>query len=203
MVSEKGRAMDISLKGKLGDTSLLLQVIIFSALIVLTFFLQGGTRWTLALIILFFAGIIVARRLSRDLKKPSIWRRESELDEFVHRELPQTDELVDRAFKGKRLSQAMLEQKLKKIFIDKLMDKRNLKREEIDELMKDEKKLDKVVGDETLSDFLVNVTDPSDTISEDEEADLEKDILERGGESIDTDYKGYIKKIMKRMKRWS
>ncbi|MBS3781593.1 MAG: hypothetical protein KGY68_03165 [Candidatus Thermoplasmatota archaeon] len=150
--------------------------------------LGGMLRLTLAILILLVIGSNLVYWSMEETRYSDIWERDDEFDEVVNLKLKKNSDLVKRAFKGMELSQGYLEKKIRDLFLDKLMDDKNLSREETRELLKDSEKFRQVVDDEVISDFILSKRE------EDEQSSTER--LE--GE----DYEGWISTLLERIERW-
>ncbi len=122
----------------------------------------GMVRFTMAILILFLIGFNLIYWVVGDTENSDIWKREVEYHEEVNLKLRGSSELVQRAFKGMELSQGYLEKKIKDLFLDKLMDKRNISQEELRELMRDPERFRDVVDDKFISDFILSKKDESE-----------------------------------------
>ncbi|MBS3789953.1 MAG: hypothetical protein KGY66_03460 [Candidatus Thermoplasmatota archaeon] len=150
--------------------------------------LGGMLRLTLAILILLVIGSNLVYWSMEETRYSDIWERDDEFDEVVNLKLKKNSDLVKRAFKGMELSQGYLEKKIRDLFLDKLMDDKNLSREETRELLKDSEKFRQVVDDEVISDFILSKRE------EDEQSSIER--LE--GE----DYGQWISTLLKRIEGW-
>jgi len=148
----------------------------------------GMVRLTLSILILLVIGFNLVYWVVEETEYSDIWRRDDEFDEVVNLKLRNSSDLVERAFKGMELSQRYLEKKIRDLFMDKLMDNRNLSREETRELLKEPEKFRQVVDDEIISDFILS--------KKKEAKQFSTERLER------EDYERWISTLLRRIKRW-
>ncbi|MFW5946086.1 MAG: hypothetical protein ACOCSJ_03720 [Candidatus Natronoplasma sp.] len=148
----------------------------------------GMFRLTLALFILFVIGFNLVYWMMEKTVYLEIWERKDEFDEEVNLNLRETSDLVERAFKGMELSQGYLEKKIRDLFMDKLMDNKNLSIRETRELLEEPDRFRQVVDDKIISDFILSKKE------ENEQSSTES--LE--GE----DYEQWISTLLKRIEGW-
>jgi len=148
----------------------------------------GMVRVTMAIFILLLIGFNLIYWVVEDTENPDIWKRESEYHEEVNLKLRGTSELVQRAFKGMELSQGYLEKKIKDLFLDKLMDKRNISQDELRELMRDPEGFRDVVDDKVISDFILYKKEES-------EKSFEKRLKEK-------EYEELISELLTKIEEW-
>ncbi|MFP4143131.1 MAG: hypothetical protein ACLFT7_07315 [Thermoplasmata archaeon] len=166
---------------------ILMSLIVIGAIVGIIL-LGGMIRLTLAILILLVIGFNLIYWSIDETRNTDIWKREREFDEVVNLKLRKDSDLVKRAFRGMEVSQGYLEKKIKDLFLDKLMDDRNLIQEEIRELLKDEEKFREVVDDEVISDFILSKT------GEEEQSYTER----LRGE----DYEQWISTLLERINGW-
>ena len=171
-------------------------LLMFMMILFLIGFIRSGIlRWVVSI----FAMGILATFFAKTIYLYSIpmksWKRETDLNLLVGSNLEPLSKTFDRAAHGSETSQALLEERLKKLFIQRLKDSRELTSDDVNELLEDPKRLKRVVGDKVLVDFLIKG----------------KDIRKVGGHHaiygapIEADPKKYkmkINRIIKHIEEW-
>jgi len=166
----------------------ILMALLVFALLVGIIFLGGMLRFTLAIFILFLIGFNLFYWSIEETENSEIWRKGDEFDEEVNLKLKEDSALVRRAFKGMEMSQGYLEKKIRDLFLDKLMESRNLSSEEIEKLLHQPDEIRHMVDDEILSDFILS------KLHEDERSSLERLSVE--------EYERWISTLLKRIEVW-
>ncbi|MFW6040324.1 MAG: hypothetical protein ACOC85_00630 [Thermoplasmatota archaeon] len=154
------------------------------------FYTTGSLQLTILLSILSVLSIFIAINLLSNTKKLEFWKDETELDEFMETRIPRMSRLVERAFEGKRLSRNLFENKLKKDFLIKVKDEKNLTKTQINYLLNYPSKLENIIGDKMIVDFITSQESLDDVISKE---------FEKISKS---DYKKKIEKLLKKMEEW-
>ncbi len=156
-----------------------------------------------SLIIWLSTGVLYA--VSREVKSLRTWRRHDDTKKISNLPLKRISAMMDRAMKGKILSQALIEKRLKKIFFQKLKDQKSLSSEEMNKITDDPETLRRFIEDDDIVDFLLNSKDlkTGEVIKNTEKntMDIEekrKEINVEKGES----YKRKIEEIMDKISRW-
>ncbi len=178
-----------------------LQILIIFVLLVFMFLIGNPGQWIVGLIILGLVGLNIFFKLYGKSEKLDKWERKNKLDDIVHLKISRTSDVAKSAFKGKELSQAILEEKLIDEFIKKMMDKRNLNESEIKFLFDNPSKLKKVVGDEEISSFVLKGKSLKKVLQNLDE-DVSKKVLFRAIKE-DKDYKRKIERLIKKMEEWN
>lgn len=159
---------------------------------------SGALRW---MVILLGLGIVVSLLL-RVFHKRSIplinWRNKNELNMPVGSKLKETSDLVRRSSEGLETSQALLEERIRDDFIEKMKQERGISDGGAKYLLEDQDRLRKFVNDDVITDFLLHC----------------KDFRETGGtiklfsnvqknNKSDESYGRRIEKVVDRMEEWS
>lgn len=157
---------------------------------------SGTLRWTVSIFALAIIATLLTKRLYSDSIPLKSWKRESELDVVVGSKLKDTSDTVQRALGGYDTSQALLEERITRAFMDKLKRERDISPDSIDELLKDPERLERVIQDRVITKFLITSRDYRDTGT----PGLFSESSSR--EKIDN-YDEWIKKVLKHMEEWS
>lgn len=206
-------AREKDLRGKRENTGLfgleegelgvyILEALILIALLGMMFSVGGTFQWALGVIILTILGGIFASKLIQGTRKLSGWRRDNELDDIVRMELPRTSEMVEGAFKGKELSRAFLEQRLKRNFIVKLKDEKSLDDEELEPLLEDPDELNEIIQDEKITNFLIEGKDYQKLVRKKDWEDEDEGIFSSTHMTVGKKYKKKITDLIERMEDW-
>ncbi len=168
--------------------------------VMLIFFLawvrySGMLRWAISIFALGIVATFFARALYADSIPIKSWERHTDLDITIGSNLEPLLKTVDRAAHGSETSQALLEERLKNLFIERLKDSKELSSDELKNLLNDPSRLKRVVEDDVLTEFLIKG----------------KDIRKIGGhhalygsktESNPIKYKKKINRIIKHIEEW-
>ncbi|MEF8832426.1 MAG: hypothetical protein V5A66_02775 [Candidatus Thermoplasmatota archaeon] len=177
----------------------ILMAFIALGLILGIIFMEGMVRFTLAILILLLIGFnLVIWSISRT-EYSTIWSREKEFDEEVNLKLKETSDIVKRAFRGMELSQGLLEKRIRNLYLDKMMEGRNLSQEEVKELLKEPEEFRRMVDDDMISDFIFSRKDEIGSVDDRENIEDETP-SSKGFEGEDYDER--ISRLLKRIERW-
>ncbi|MFW6305018.1 MAG: hypothetical protein ACOC1V_04510 [Candidatus Saliniplasma sp.] len=177
------------------------QLILIIVLLAFMFLIGNPGQWIVGLIILGLVGANIVYHLYGRSDKLDTWQRKNELDEIVHLKISRTSEIAKSAFKGKELSQAILEEKLIEEFLKKIMDKKNLTESEVKYLLDHPYELKKVVGDDELSSFVLKGKSLKKVLQNMDD-DVSKKVLFRKIKE-DKAYKKKIDRLIKKMEEWN
>lgn len=161
-------------------------------------FVGGMLRFTMAIFILFIVGFNLVYWTIEKTDKSDIWRKEDEFDEEINLKLRETSNLVRRAFEGMELSQGLLEKKLRNLYLEKLMEKRNLSHKEVRKLLDNPDEFRKVVDDEIISDFVLLKKEEED----EEKVDDREDEHPSPEKFEKEDYEEWISELLEHIERW-
>ncbi len=129
-----------------GILSLILFVLMFQA--------RGYLKWSLAVMVLLSLGTPLIISIHKNTKKKKIWNRDSSLDEELYLKMEKTSKLVNRAFKGQKMSQDMLKKRLRKICLRKIKSENDLSDEKIKRLCEEPERLREAGIDDHVVDFI-------------------------------------------------
>ncbi|MGM0405725.1 MAG: hypothetical protein ACQEQM_06245 [Thermoplasmatota archaeon] len=178
-----------------------LQIFIIIVLLVFMFLVGNPGQWIVGLIVLGIVGLNIFFNLYGKSEKLDKWERKNKLDNIIHLKISRTSDVAKSAFKGKKVSQAILEEKLIDEFIKKMMDKKNLNEAEIKILFDNPSKLKKVIGDEEISSFVLKGKSLKKLLQNLDE-DASKKVLFRAIKE-DKEYKRKIERLIKKMEEWN
>jgi len=176
-----------------------LMILIVIGLVVGIILVGGMVRFTLAIFTLFIIGFNLLIWSFGRTEHSQIWRREKRYDEKVNLKLKDTSNLVERAFKGMELSQALLEKEIRNLYLDKLRENRNLSMEELEELLNSSEKFRQVVDDEIISDFILSKKEDVESSEDRGNSEYDHNLSERlKGEG----YEQWISTLLKHIEEW-
>ncbi len=168
--------------------------------VMLLFFLawirySGMLRWAISIFALGILATFLARAMYADSIPVKSWERHTQLDITIGSNLEPLLKTLERAANGSETSQALLEERLKNLFIERLKASEEISSEDVNELINDPRQLKRVVGDDVLTEFLIKG----------------KDIRKVGGhhalygsntESDPKKYKQKITRVIKHIEEW-
>jgi len=157
---------------------------------------SGILRWTVSIISLGIVALIVTRALYEDTSSLGHWKRRTELDEIIHSRLGDASDMVERANKGYDASQALLEERIREAFLERLKEGRGFSDPEVEELLSNPDRLKREIDDEVIADFLLS----SKSFREAGRSNLLSNTFQ-GQENRSYDKR--IKRIMNRMEEWT
>ncbi len=157
---------------------------------------SGILRWTVSIIALGIVALVVTKALYEDTSSLAHWKRRTELDEIIHSRLGDASGMVERANKGYDASQALLEERIREAFLERLKGGRGLSGSEVEELLSNPDRLKREIDDEVIADFLLS----SKSFREAGKSNLLSNTFQ-GQEN--RSYHKRIKKIMNRMEEWT
>jgi len=177
------------------------QIVLIIILLIFMYFVGNPGQWILGLVIIFLIGFNIVSHLYDKSEHLDLWKRKNTLDDIVHLKISRISDVAERAFKGNKLSQAILEEKLIDEFLFKISEERNLTRAEVEGLLDDPEELNKLIGDDELSKFLLKGKSLKKVLQNvDEELMEEKKNI--GKKSLNVEYKNKIERLMKKMEEW-
>ncbi|MEF8873732.1 MAG: hypothetical protein V5A88_03560 [Candidatus Thermoplasmatota archaeon] len=174
--------------------------LVFLIGIFIVFTLSGGIGFagTVGRISGFFILAMIAYGLidwgSAVTEKHEFWREKEDLDEEVNLRMRKTSKIIERASSGEKTSKKTLSEKIKKTFLIKLKEKRDLTEEEVQELLEDEEEFRRIVQDEVISDYIL----------EDLEEEEEKGKIATFLSSLEDkeEYRKKTKQVIRRVEGW-
>ncbi len=203
---------DFSIKDKISG----FDILSFIVLLVLVSFMMsvsGYLRLTLGVAVIGAFSLFVVITLFQRSRPVETWTRESKIDEIISRSmLKEESELVRRAYRGRKLSQALLEEELKENFLGKMKREKNLNDDEVEALLDKPKRLRDMIDDEMIFKFIINHKTYKGVVrNKKEESDKGKDegrslLSKLFGEDfsqIDDRYKKRMESLIDRMEEWN
>ncbi len=167
-------------------------------------FVMGGDEdlpYQLGRIISFIVVILFAYSLldwtTRVTEKTSEWTEKESLDEDINLRIQDISELLKRASEGKKMSQDILHEKLKKIFFIKLKEIEDLSDNDIRDLVRNPDEFRKVAQDEIIADFILSLEQDSK-----KRRSRRSNFLSSSKSISQKSYKNKIKEIIKRIDEW-
>ncbi|MFP4000318.1 MAG: hypothetical protein ACLFU5_00245 [Thermoplasmata archaeon] len=129
---------------------------ITAVLVIGTLFTGGKLNQVLSLSLITWVSIGLLYTGRKEVKKIEVWRKKE--DGNVRKNLPlkKTSGLIERAIKGRLLSQILVEKRIRRALIEKIKDVKSISEKDLKRLLKNPPALRKLIGDETISDFLMN-----------------------------------------------
>ncbi len=156
---------------------------------------SGILRWAISIFALGILATFFARAIYAQSIPIKSWERHTQLNLTIGSNLEPLMKTLDRAANGSETSQALLEERLKKLFLERLKTSKEISSDEVKDLQNDPTQLRRVVGDDVLTEFLIKG----------------KDIRKVGGhhalygsnaESNPKKYKHKINRIIKHIEEW-
>ena len=173
-------------------------------------FLDGYFEWMLGLFVLGLMSLLILSELKGRSSEMSFWKRNDELDFELNMNLKEISEMAERAYHGKKVSKAFLEERIIKEFLNKVKTERDLDKEEVEEILDDEEKLKEIIDDDKITEFILGTKSYTDLVHEKsihENPDTRWSRLKKKfkfeKETIDEDYIKRIDNILKRMEEWN
>ncbi|MFP3872261.1 MAG: hypothetical protein ACOCTR_02600 [Candidatus Natronoplasma sp.] len=177
-------------------------------LLTLLLFSGGAQIKFLAMLLIVLVGFSVIFAAKRNTKSISLWRRGARGKERENLPLKRRSELLERGVRGLKLSQALLERRLRKSLMEKVKDEEDLSDREMKGLLKDHLRLRKMVEDDTLVDFLLNSKRLKDVIDEENDSSKFLEVLRTfrpsryEERSKDESYEDHIEEVMEKITDW-
>lgn len=173
-------------------------LLVGAGLFIVLLFTAGNLTWFVGFVLLLWVGLSFIYAAGKDTKNISTWGRKSAYDKVENLPLERDSDTMERALKGLELSQTIVEKRLRKAFMEKLMDEKDLSMKEVKELLRRPSQLEKIVDDEELEDFLLNSKRITDVIGEKDDDNV---LLEREKER-DRSFEKKIRDVIKRISGW-
>lgn len=184
-------------------------ILFFLGGFIILLFLGGGLGEILATILSIWIGLFVIFAATRKAKQLSPWKRTKNIEKTHNLPLKRTSNTTERAMKGFKLSQMLIEKRLRKAFIEKIKEEKSLSENDLKRLIENPSDLEKIIKDEELFNFVMN----SKTI-EDLSQKNSKSFLSKVKESLrynkkgdekgkrDESFEKKMKEIIKRISNW-
>ncbi|MEF8873721.1 MAG: hypothetical protein V5A88_03505 [Candidatus Thermoplasmatota archaeon] len=183
--------------------------LIVAAIIFTLLLFSGGTQLQLlTTFLIIWVGLTFIFAVSQKTKSISNWTRSGRNDQMENIPLKRRSKLVERALSGLKLSQTLLERRLRREIIERLKDEEDLSEGEMKKLLKDPMQLKEVLNDDVLTDFLLDSRRLKDIIRENEDSSKFSKIRSFFRRSEDEKeerrraYQRKIRKVMKRISDW-
>ncbi|MFP4050565.1 MAG: hypothetical protein ACLFVB_02360 [Thermoplasmata archaeon] len=188
---------------------LLLILIVFLSLFFI--FLGGYTEWVLGLIVLLLMCMLIGSEVSSRSKDMSFWERDNELDSELNMNLKEISNVADRAYSGKKVSKARLEERIIKEFLGKVKTIKGLSDDEVKKMLNDPEELKEKIDDDKITSFILNSKSFTDIVHEksiheqsvNRWSTLKKKLKIKKKETKDEGYKDRINEILERMEEWN
>lgn len=179
-------------------------------LILLLPFAGGNPRQLIGITLICWVAFFIIFKAKRDTMSLSRWAKPHRKKKLTNLPLKKDSKTVDRALGGLELSRLLIEKKLRRGLIEKIKEKENLSENEVKALLKDRSKLNEIVKDETLIEFLVEkkeIEDVRNEVSTDKKinlTDVKKMIpnIKKDKPKIDESYRKKIADMLKRISDW-
>jgi len=175
------------------SVSLKFAVVMISFIFVVMLFTQGFLRWTLGSTVFIMIALSVGLKLISGSSRTKEWVNSSRLDHTLNTRMGDIESIVEGAAEGKKISQALLEQKVRDLIQRKLEVKKGISRKEFKDLLNDKQRLKIAVDDEKIVKFLVDsksLDDLGGGSGKDEDGKRKQ--LERKG----SDYRRWIEDVL-------
>ncbi|GEM_PF-2518118 len=178
------------------------------AIFTLLLFSAGTQMRFLGMVLTIWIALTMIFAAKQKTKSISSWTRPKRKEIMDNVPLRRRGDTIERALNGLKLSQILLERRLRRGIMEKVKDEKDLSETEMKKLMKRPNELKKVIDDDFLTDFLLHSRRLKDIIQEDKEDTTLFDFLKRFRRSEDwgeEDKKAYemkIKKTIQKISNW-
>ncbi len=194
---------DLILRKKSSNVYYILLLLLIVSFFVLT--LEGGSGIqksigrALGFLLLIVIGFDLIQLTMSSTEKPDFWKEKKELDETINLRMQDTSVLLQRASEGKKISQKMFLEKVRKIFIMKLKEKKDLSEKDVRYLLRNPDEFRSMVQDDMISDFML-----SNDHGREQKKGLER-FLRPGSKDEESkkDYEKKVKEIIRRIEEWN
>lgn len=181
------------------------------ALLSFSFIFMGGyVEWVIGLFVLLLMCMLIASEISDRSRDMAFWKRDDELDQELNMNLKEVSKVAERAYSGKKVSKARLEERIIKEFLSKVKTEKDLSDDDIEEMLDHPEKLKERIDDEEITDFILGSKSFTDIVHEKSihEQDISRwtnlrDKLKFKKETKDENYKERIDEIIERMEEWN
>lgn len=198
-------------KETLSQNSILFLAVIFLffLFIIFTFggvgFFGGGLSRVFGLIILIIFGYMLINWTTEyvGLDEDNVLDEDEEYEDNL--KIKEISDMLERASEKKTVSQDLLHNKIKDMFIMKLREKRNLTNEEVQNLLKDPAESRRVIDDEMISNFILALEKNdirSNSSSKKDNKPFPSLTEERDEKKYKKEYKMKIKELIERINAW-
>ncbi|MEF8831905.1 MAG: hypothetical protein V5A66_00115 [Candidatus Thermoplasmatota archaeon] len=178
--------------------------LILSGILSIAIFFSGGhLKQLISLSLIAWVSIGLLYISGKEAKKIEEWKRIKSENKIFNLPLKRTSSIVERAVRGRILSQVLIEKRIREALMEKIKNMNSLSEKELKALFKNPSALRELIGDETLSDFLMNSKRmrTGDVIQKKDEKQLNfKDAQNEGarekGETYQRKIEGVIEKIL-------
>ncbi|MFW5928158.1 MAG: hypothetical protein ACOCSL_03060 [Thermoplasmatota archaeon] len=177
----------------------------------LFFVIMGGFyEWVLGLFVLALMCLLIVGEVSGRSRDMLFWKREDEVDSELNMNLKEVSKVAERAYTGKKVSKARLEERIIKEFLSKIKTERELSNDEVEEMLDEPKELRERIDDDQITEFILGSKSFTDIVHEKsihEQPDTRwsnfKKKFKFKKETYDEEYKRKINNILKRMEEWN
>lgn len=169
-------------------------------LFIFLLFTAGNLKQFIGILLLAWISFSLIYAAKKNTKSISTWRRARQYDKVENLPLKRDSKTMGRALSGLKLSQNLVERRLRRIFMEKLKDKKDLSTKEMKKLLKKPSELEKIVKNKRLTDFLLNSKRIKDVIQE-KDRHLSINLLDKK-ERKDRSFEKKIKDVIENISRW-
>ena len=173
-------------------------------------FIGSYMEWVLGLFVLLLICILIASEIGDMSSEMSFWERKDDVDYELNMNLKEISKVADRAFSGKKVSKARLEERIIKEFLGKVKTNRELSDDDIKDMLNNPEVLKERIDDDKITDFILGSKSFTDIVHEKSihEQDISrwselKDKLKFKKKVKDENYKERIDEVLKRMEEWN
>ncbi len=179
---------------------LLILLALIGFIIIIEGYLDTFARMLSFLVVIIFAyGLITWSHSS--IEEDEFWEDKDELSEEINLQVRDIKRVLKLASEGKEKSREKLHKRIEEILFLKLKDKKDMSRQQIRDLAEKPEELQELVNDKMISEFILYMERSSDSSdSNAKKKEKENYYIEK---IEGTEYKEYIKKLMKRIDEWS
>ncbi|MBS3781331.1 MAG: hypothetical protein KGY66_07420 [Candidatus Thermoplasmatota archaeon] len=170
----------------------------------------GDIGQLLSVTMIVWLGLFVIFMAGKKVSTISHWKRVMNNRKTQNLPLKRSSDITERAINGLKLSQMLIEKRLRRNIIEKVKEQKDLSKKEIEELIRENpSKLSEMVGDKELSNFIMNTKTIKDVVQEDTNSiPMKLSSLFRNQRYFDqkdgtrTAFENRIRKIIKKIDDW-
>ncbi len=182
---------------------LILELVVALLLGVSLLFLSGQPQLLVGLILVLWIGMSILSRVRKNSMRLGRWREKNKSDDFRDMPLEKKSKMMKRALKNREVTQAMIEERLRTLLIQKIKERKNYTDDKIDALLDNPNDLKRVLDDRVLTYFLLNGKRFKDVMrnpSSNSNHSLLEDI--QNSNEKDEKYGKWLNQILKKIHDW-
>ncbi len=189
-------------EGESSSRSLILEMLIGLLLGISLLFLKGELQWFAGIFLLIWIGLAVFSQVRRNTEGVLRWKEEKKEESSKDTPLEKKSKMMKRAVNDREITQAMIEERLRNVFLQKIKEEKNISDEEMGELLEKPSDLKKVLEDRFLTYFLLNGKRYKETLQKNSNSKNLFDGKIDGPNREDIPYARWLDKILEKIKHW-